>query len=86
MLSFEMHFYIAKTPDGLYHVQNYVRGIGGGSGQHHLHNEESFKRWKKDIDPKYLHISEEKSCSCGMKRSGDVREYDGHEWHNERFE
>jgi len=84
MLQFEMHFYITKTEDGLIHVQNYIRGIGGGIGQHHVHNEDSFKRWKKDIDPKYLHISKEKTCNCGLKL-GYVREYDGHVWFNDRF-
>ena len=80
MIRIEMHFYVTKTPDGLIHVQNFIRGL---RGQHHIHNEDSFKRWKKDIDPKYIHVSEG-SCDCGLKL-GQVREYDGHVWFNDRF-
>lgn len=82
MISFEMHFYVTKTPNGLYHVQNYVMGM---RGQHHIHDEESFKRWRKGIDQKFIHVSNG-SCDCGLTKSGQVREYDGREWFNERFE
>jgi len=78
----EMHFYVAKTEDGLYHVQNYVMGM---KGQHHIHNEKSFNAWKKGIAKKYIHISKS-SCSCGLTKSGDTREYNGTEWHNDKFE
>lgn len=81
-MSFEMNFYVTKTPDGLYHVQNIVMGH---FGQHHIHNEKSFQKWKKGIAKKYIHINEG-ACSCGLAKSGDTREYDGHEWHNDKFE
>ena len=77
-----MHFYATKTPDGLYHVQNFVAGL---KGQHHVHNEASFQKWKAQIDPKNLTISEGE-CKCGLTQSGQVREYDGREWQNDRFE
>jgi len=84
MMTIEMHFYVTKTEDGLYHVQNVVMGH---FGQHHIHNEKSFNKWKKNINPKYIHMFEFKaSCNCGLTKSGDVREYDGHEWHNDKFE
>ena len=82
VIKIEMHFYVTKTPDGRYHVQNFIRGL---RGQHHLHNAESYKRWKKAIDPECIHASKG-TCNCELTRSGDVREYDGREWHNERFE
>lgn len=82
MLRIEMHFYVTKTPDGIHHVQNFVQGL---KGQHHLHNEASFKRWKKDINKKLIHITKG-TCNCGLTQSGDIREYDGREWHNDRFE
>lgn len=82
MSMFEMHFYVIKTKDGLYHVQNYVMGL---RGQHHIHNEKSFNKWKKDIAEKFLHISEG-SCNCELTKSGDVKDREGNISHNERFE
>lgn len=81
-MSMEMHFYVTKTKDGLYHVQNCIMGH---LGQHHIHNEKSFKKWKKTIKKELLHVSEG-SCNCGLTKSGNVREYDGKEWHNDKFE
>ena len=71
------------TDDGLYHITNVVLGM---RGQHHVHNKESYERWKKQgkIFDEYITIGPGK-CNCGMK-SGDCEEYDGHRWHNERFE
>lgn len=77
-----MTFIVTITDDGLYHVQNVIMGQ---MGQHHVHTKESFQRWKKDIDSKHLKVSQGE-CNCGLDRSGMVREYDGHEWFNERFE
>jgi hypothetical protein len=81
MYSIFMEFYATKTPDGLYHVQNFISGL---SGQHHVHTKEGFESWAKDIKPEYLHVEDGK-CDCGMK-PGDVTEYDGRKWHNDRFE
>lgn len=80
-----MHFYVTKTPDGLYHVQNYV---GIHKGQHHVHNEASYQKWKAQLSEselEHLHLSEGK-CNCGLTESGQTREYDGHEWFNDTFE
>lgn len=77
-----MQFYVTKTKDGLFHVQNYVQGM---KGQHHIHTEKSFDKWKKGINAKYIYISEG-ICNCELTKSGDVREYDGQEWNNDKFE
>lgn len=82
MLKIEMYFYVTKTSDGMYHVQNIVMGL---LGQHHVHNEISYKKWKRKIDKKFIKESNGE-CNCGLKKSGDVREYDGLEWHNDKFE
>lgn len=81
MLEFKIRFCTTKTPDGLYHVQNYV---GGYRGQHHVHNEKSFNSWKKNIDETSITIMTG-TCDCDMT-SGDVKEYNGHRWYNDRFE
>lgn len=78
-----MQFYAVETPDGLIHVQNYVMGL---RGQHHIHDKESFEKWSKGIDKENLHVSKAESCDCGLKDSGDVTEYDGKTWHNDKFE
>jgi len=79
-LRFEMHFFATETPDGLIHVQNYV---GAYRGQHHVHNKESFEKWRRETRAK---VEVEKgTCDCGLK-SGDVKEYDGHQWHNAKYE
>jgi hypothetical protein len=80
----EMHFYVTKNKDGLYHVQNTVMGH---FGQHHIHNKKSFNKWKKGIPKKYIHILEGTSdCNCGLMKSGDVRDHEGNVSHNDRFE
>lgn len=78
-----MRFCAYKLPNGLIHVQNYIIGR---SGQHHVHDRASFEKWKKDIEPETLTISEAETCNCGLSCSGDVKEYDGKIWHNDRFE
>jgi hypothetical protein len=81
-MSFEMHFYVVKTPDGLYHVQNIV---AGHLGQHHVHSEKSYERWAQKVDKRLIHYLGERECNCGLK-CGDIREYDGTVWHNPKFE
>ena len=84
MFPLTMRFYVTRTPDGFYHVQNYVRIY---RGQHHVHNKDSFERWKSQdgINQKDIKISDG-TCDCGLSESGQVREYDGREWFNDRFE
>jgi len=81
-LTIEMHFYVVRTPDGLYHVTNIVMGH---LGQHHVHSEESYERWARGVDKALIHYLGEGKCNCGLK-SGDVREFDGTVWHNPKFE
>lgn len=79
----DVRFAVDITADGLYHVTNVVMGM---HGQHHVHTKESYERWKKSgkiFDDRII-IGEGK-CNCGME-PGDVEEYDGHRWHNNRFE
>lgn len=76
-----IHFYATKTPNGLIHVQNFINGL---PGQHHIHNEESFNRWRKRWKKEALDI-EEGECDCGLNVPGMVREYDGAEWFNDKF-
>ena len=59
----KMHFYITRTPDGLYHVQNFVNGY---RGQHHVHTPSEFKQWRKGIDRKYVHWIAAKYC-CDIR-------------------
>lgn len=66
MFVVEMNFYITKTSDGLYHVQNAVKGQ---FGQHHVHDEESFNKWKEGIEEKNLKFLKGE-CNCGLK-NGD---------------
>lgn len=81
MIRIEMHFYATRTPDGLIHVQNVIDGL---LGQHHIHNEQSFERWRKDVPDAILTI-DEGACDCGLDTPGQIREYDGHVWFNDRF-
>lgn len=81
MMTFTMSFYVTITEDGLYHVQNYVRGF---RGQHRVHSKKGYEFWLKNIDKKDVKISKGK-CDCGLK-AGDVREYDGQLWHKKEFE
>lgn len=73
-----MSFYATECPDGTIHVQNFVMGL---KGQHHVHSKESFKRWSQG---KTVNV-DKGECDCGLKL-GDCREYDGNEWHSEKWE
>jgi hypothetical protein len=76
-----MHHYVSLTPDGLYHVQNMA---GTLIGQHHVHSEEGFGKWKKPIDKKYIHTEKAEFCACGLG-AGSVKEYDGRIWFNDKY-
>ena len=80
MIRIEMEFYATKTPDGKIHVQNVINGL---RGQHHVHSAESFERWSRHVNPGNLEI-DEGECGCGLE-VGQVREYDGRVWFNDRF-
>lgn len=84
ILPITMSFYATKHPDGLWHVDNFIQGL---HGQHHLHSDRSFEAWKKHVHKRDLHLTEsDKPCSCCMTKSGDVKEYDDRQWHNDMFE
>jgi hypothetical protein len=74
-----MRHYVALTPDGWYHVQNVV---GTMPGQHHVHSEQGYIKWKKNIDKKYIHEEIAEFCPCGLE-PGYVKEHDGRAWFNE---
>jgi hypothetical protein len=78
----EMHHYVSLTLDRLYHVQNMA---GAMIGQHHVHSHDGFRKWKKKINKKYLHMEKAEFCACGLE-PGYVKEYDGRIWFNEDFE
>jgi len=80
-MSAEMHHYVGLTPDGLYHVQNMV---GPFEGQHHVHTEAGYRKWKKGIDKKRIHAGETDSCMCGLE-PGYIRDCDGRVWFNEKY-
>ncbi len=80
MIRIQMHHIATRTADGLIHVQNY---IDWRKGQHHIHPEESFRRWNEQHESKVE--VEDGECSCGLDKAGMVREYDGHTWFNDRF-
>ena len=84
MIVIDMRFYATRYPDGTVHVQNAVNGL---PGQHHVHSAESFERWRKHVSPEALEIEDAKEggeCGCGLG-VGQVREYDGRVWFNDRF-
>jgi len=72
-----MRHYVTLTPDGLYHVENIV---GPYPGQHHIHTEQGYRRWRSNIDKKYIHLEEGELCVCGLE-PGYVLEYDGRVWY-----
>jgi len=82
MIDYRMRFYVHEDPDGNYHVQN---AVAGHLGQHHVHSKASFESWKGQIKKQDLEMLDSAPCDCGL-RPGDVREYDGRVWHNEKFE
>jgi hypothetical protein len=77
----EMHHYVTVTPGGQYHVQNMV---GSMIGQHHVHSEQGFRKWKRKIDKKYIHLERGEFCVCGLG-PGYVKEFDGRVWLNKRY-
>jgi hypothetical protein len=77
-----MTFLATETSDGLIHVQNYV---GYHEGQHHVHTKESFEKWKNQGKTPTEVTVEKGECLCKLK-AGDVREYDGQIWHNNKWE
>lgn len=78
----EMHFYVWRSRDDTYHVQNIVMGH---LGQHHVHSERSYRRWAKKVDRRLIHYMGEKECDCNLK-PGYIREYDGAVWYKPEFE
>jgi len=56
----EMYHYVALTPDGLYHVQNIV---GTMIGQHHVHSEQGYVKWRKNFDMNHL-LMERADSGC----------------------
>lgn len=86
-----MRHEVRYGPDNTVHVQNIaIMGFMVAGGQHHVYSKQGFDNWvkrsgirKEDIHP--VKTSGALPCGCGLK-PGDVREYDGHVWHNGRFE
>ena len=76
-----MRHYVALTPDGLYHVQNVV---GAMPGQHHVHSEQGYMKWKRNMSQRYIFEENAEFCSCRLD-PGYVREFDGRVWFNEKF-
>ena len=79
-IKIEMEHYVTEAPNGTVHVQNV---IGGLPGQHHVHTPASFKRWCETTHPKIAETAKGE-CGCGLT-PGQVREYDGGVWFNDRF-
>jgi|SRR5208337_935535 len=74
-----MHHDAIVLPSGEVHVQNWISGMCGGMGQHHVHTAGEFDTWKADIDPKYLTVKQAERCGCGLT-AGQTREYNGTVW------
>ena len=73
-----MHHDAVRLPDGTVHVQNWISGMYGGSGQHHAHTAAEFETWAKTVDAKHLIIKTAEKC-CELK-PGQTREYNGRVW------
>ena len=83
MFELKMMYYVSTNKDGTIHVQNCIMGR---FGQHHVHSKKGFENWKKNISEKdIIKLKDTKDCNCNLK-VGDVKEYDGTIWHNEKFE
>lgn len=79
----DISFAVSKTGDNLIHVQNIV---GGHEGQHHVHSEKGFEKWRKESVPKGIEIKiEPRACPCGLT-VGQVKEINGKTWLNANFE
>ena len=76
----EMNFYVVKTEEGIYHVQNAVMGM---LGQHHVHTERGYNRWRKGVPVKNIHLSAGE-CDCGLS-PGTVRSHTGDVSYNPKF-
>lgn len=79
----ETTFKVTESPDGMFHVQNF---LGMYLGQHHVHSKAGFDGWKKKAAPEdkgKLKI-EAGACKCGLK-PGWVRECNGKDWFNANF-
>ena len=74
-----MHHDAARLPDGTVHVQNWIAGMYGGLGQHHVHTAKEFAAWRKGVAAKYLKVADAKHCGCGLVPD-QTREYDGKVW------
>ena len=79
--SFSMRYRAIRTADGTIHVQNLANGL---TGQHHVHSQESFNKWCREIDQE-IRVGEGK-CNCGLTKSGYVKEYDFEVWYDSRYE
>ena len=77
MFTVTMTFYVSKSPDGLYHVQN---AVGGYLGQHHVHTKESYEAWSRDLDN--IEVLGDAHCDCGLA-AGQVRDHTGKVWSRE---
>ena len=75
-----MTFYIYRNKDETIHVQNVFMGH---FGQHHVHTEEGFKKWKKDINEAEFSVMS-RDCDCGLKAS-QVKDHHGNITTNDRF-
>jgi len=58
-----MIHYWWKNPDGTIHVQN---AIMAHFGQHHVHTQEGFDKWKKNVKLVDLQYQQGK-CGCTLK-------------------
>ena len=56
--------------DGTIHVQNV---IGGYLGQHHVHAQDSFGRWRRTVAQEDLVRVNVMVCDCGLK-PGEVKQ------------
>lgn len=65
----EMTFHCTKESDGTIHVQNAVMGM---MGQHHIHTQADFDRWKADIDEGSIQWFDCGPCDCGLS-AGEVK-------------
>ncbi|KKK66917.1 hypothetical protein LCGC14_2959270 [marine sediment metagenome] len=65
-----MKHYVFRNKDGSVHVQN---AVGGMFGQHHIHDEVSFGRWRVQIADRSLEMMEGDCDCCGKPGFGSIR-------------
>jgi hypothetical protein len=75
-----MKFYVYRNEDGTIHVQNVLMGH---FGQHHVHNEDGFNKWKEGVLASAIEVMEG-CCNCDLKPS-QVRNHTGKVWTNDKF-